>query len=147
MIRNFLAGLFAMLIAFSAHAERIDIDNAELARLAVAGVPVIDVRTEAEWKDTGVVPGSKLITLFDAQGNADPAWLAKVKEVAKPGQPVIIICRSGARSKVASQMLEQQGGYQKVYNVRHGIRGWASEGRTMSPAATAVATCPAGTRC
>jgi rhodanese-related sulfurtransferase len=44
-------------------------------------------------------------------------------------------------------MLVQQGGYQKVYNVKDGIRAWAKEGRTMSPAATAVAACPAGARC
>ena len=111
------------------------------------GVPVIDIRTEGEWKESGVVPGSKLITLFDEKGRPDPAWLEKVKGVAKPDQPVIIICRSGNRTKVGSQMLVQQGGYQKVYNVKDGIRSWAKEGRTMAPAATTVAACPAGARC
>ena len=70
-----------------------------------------------------------------------------MKGVAKPDQPVIIICRSGNRTKVGSQMLVQQGGYQKVYNVKDGIRSWAKEGRTMAPAATTVAACPAGARC
>lgn len=147
MIRNFLFTLLATLFAFAAHADIVDIDNAELARLALAGVPVIDVRTEGEWKESGVVPGSKLITLFDAQGKADPAWLTKVKSVAKPDQPVVIICRSGNRSMVASQMLAQQGGYPKVYNVKGGIRTWAKEGRTMEPVTRAMAACPAGARC
>ena len=147
MIRKLLVSFAAALLAMSAQADVVDIDNAELARLAISGVPVIDIRTEGEWKESGVVPGSRLITLFDEKGRPDPAWLEKVKGVAKPDQPVIIICRSGNRTKAGSQMLVQQGGYQKVYNVKDGIRSWAKEGRIMSPATTAVATCPAGTRC
>lgn len=147
MIHRLVFALLISLLAFSVRAEIIDIDNAELARLAVAGVPVIDIRTEGEWKESGIVPGSRLITLFDDKGRPDPAWLDKVKGVAKPDQPVIIICRSGNRTKAASQMLTQQAGYQKVYNVKDGIRGWAKEGRTLSPATSAVAACPAGARC
>lgn len=147
MIRRLVFVFLVALTASAARADIVDIDNAELARLAISGVPVIDIRTEGEWKETGIVPGSKLITLFDEKGRPDPAWLEKVKGVAKPDQPVIIICRSGNRTKAASQMLAQQAGYQKVYNVKDGIRAWAKEGRTMAPAATAVAACPAGVRC
>jgi rhodanese-related sulfurtransferase len=147
MIRKWLVSLSLVFLTASVQADIVDIDNAELARLAISGVPVIDIRTEGEWKETGIVPGSKLITLFDEKGRPDPAWLEKVKGVAKPDQPVIIICRSGNRTKAASQMLAQQAGYQKVYNVKDGIRAWAKEGRTMAPAATAVAACPAGVRC
>ncbi len=142
------AFLLLLVTSLSARAEVVDITNAELARLAISGVPVIDIRTEGEWKETGIVPGSRLITLFDEKGRADaPAWLAKVKEVAKPDQPLIIICRSGNRTKMASQLLSQQAGYAKVYNVKDGIRAWAAEGRTLAPATTAVASCPAGARC
>ncbi|MFA7292844.1 MAG: rhodanese-like domain-containing protein [Rhodocyclaceae bacterium] len=147
MIRKLLVALSFACLAASAQADVVDIDNAELARLAISGVPVIDIRTEGEWKESGVVPGSKLITLFDEKGRADPAWLEKVKGVAKPDQPVIIICRSGNRTKAASQMLTQQAGYAKVYNVKEGIRAWAKEGRMMVPATSAVAACPAGARC
>lgn len=147
MIRKWLVSLSLACLAASAQADIVDIDNAELARLAISGVPVIDIRTAGEWKESGVVPGSKLITLFDEKGRPDPDWLAKVKGVAKPDQPVIVICRSGNRTRVASQMLTQQAGYAKVYNVKDGIRAWAKEGRTMAPAATAVAACPAGARC
>lgn len=143
--------LVLILLCFLPHAVRadiVDIDNAELARLSAAGVPVIDIRTEGEWKETGVVPGSRLITLFDERGRADaPAWLEKVKGVAKPDQPLIVICRSGNRTKAASQFLSNQAGYAKVYNVRDGIRTWAKEGRPMVPASSAVAACSAGKAC
>lgn len=136
------------LVALPARAEVIDIDNAELARLAAAGVPVIDIRTAGEWQETGIVPGSRLITLFDERGRADaPAWLEQVKGVAQPGQPVIVICRSGNRTRAASQLLSQQAGYKTVYNVKAGIRAWAGEKRPLVPASGAVASCPAGARC
>ena len=34
------------------------------------GLIVIDIRTEEEWKKTGIIKGSKKITAFDSQGNA-----------------------------------------------------------------------------
>ncbi|WP_313953281.1 rhodanese-like domain-containing protein [Accumulibacter sp.] len=148
MLRNIVFSFLALLLAVSVRAEVIDIDNAELARLSAAGVPVIDIRTAGEWKDSGVVQGSKLITYVDERGQVDaPAWLAKVQAVAKPDQPVIVICRSGNRTRAASQLLSGQAGYQKVYNVKGGVRAWVDEGRPLTPMASAVAACPAGARC
>jgi rhodanese-related sulfurtransferase len=130
--------LFAVVLSLSAliaRADVINIDNAELARLTASGVPVIDIRTEGEWKTTGVIAGSKQLTFFDEQGNAVPGWLEKAKAVAKPDQPVILICRSGNRTKAASQFLSQQAGYKTVYNVSKGINGWVGEGKPLAPVA------------
>lgn len=139
---------FILITGFNASAEIIDIDNAELASLSALGVPVIDIRTAPEWKETGIVPGSHLLTYFDERGNADPAaWLKKVKAIARPGDPVIVICRSGNRTKAASQFLSQQSGYVKVYNVRRGIRAWAGEGRPIVSAAPALASCREAKTC
>lgn len=143
--------LFASLIlisATSARAEIIDIENAELASLSAAGVPVIDVRTAPEWEETGIVPGSRLLTYFDERGNADPAaWLEKVKGFSKPATPVIVICRSGKRSKAVSQFLTEKAGYAKVYNVKNGIGGWTKEGRPIAPAAPVLASCRKAKTC
>ena len=148
MIRRIIAATLLGLAALGVHAEVVNIDNAELARLAASGVAVIDIRTEPEWKETGVIAGSKLLTFFDEKGRADPpAWLEKLKLVAKPDQPVILICRSGNRTRAATQFLSQQGGYRTVYNATTGIGSWAREGRPMVPAASAVAGCAAGARC
>jgi len=148
MIRMMACAFSSLLLASAADAEVFDIDNAELARLMAAGVPVIDIRTAGEWQQSGVVAGSKLITYVDEQGRVDaPAWLAKVQGVAKPDQPVIVICRSGNRTRAASQLLSQQAGYQRVYNVKDGMRAWVQEGRPVTPLASTVAQCPAGARC
>ena len=136
MTKRFLAlaalGFFSLL----ARAEVINIDNAELARLTASGVPVVDIRTEGEWKDGGVMAGSKLLTFFDEAGRSDPPqWLAKLKTVTKPGQPVILVCRSGRRSSAAAQFLSGEAGYKTVYNVSKGMNGWVGEGRPVVPAA------------
>jgi rhodanese-related sulfurtransferase len=140
--------LAALLAPLAVSAEVVNIDNAELARLSASGVAVIDIRTEPEWKESGVIPGSKLMTFFDEKGRADPpAWLEKVKAVVRPDQPVILICRSGNRTRAATQFLSQQAGYHTVYNATTGISSWAKEGRPMVPAASAVAGCAPGARC
>jgi len=129
-------------------AEVVDIDNAELAKLIEGGVPVIDVRLQSEWEETGIVAGSKLLTFFDERGRHDaPAWLEKVKPVAKPGEPVIVICRSGNRTKAVSQFLSQQAGYATVYNVRQGIKGWIAGGGPVVPATQTIASCKAAKTC
>jgi rhodanese-related sulfurtransferase len=147
-MRRLLLACCLFLSAFAARAEVVDIDNAELAKLAAAGVPVIDIRTRPEWEQTGIVPGSHLLTFFDERGKADPgAWLERAKAIAKPGDPLIVICRTGNRTKVVSQFLSQRVGYAKVYNVKHGIVGWGKEGRPVVSAAPALAACRAAKTC
>jgi len=60
---------------------------------------------------------------------------------------VIVICRSGNRTRAVSQFLSQQAGYVKVYNVKYGIRGWLKEGRPVTSAATTLASCRKAKTC
>ena len=147
-MRSLFCAVFLLLASIAVRAEVIDVDNAEFARLMAAGVPVIDIRTVPEWEETGIVPNSRLLTFFDERGKADPAaWLEKAKGIAKPGDPVIVLCRSGNRTKAVSQFLSQQAGYAKVYNVKDGIKSWIKEGRPMAPAAQTLAACRAAKTC
>ena len=118
--------LFGLCVA-ATQAAVINIDNAELTRLAASGVAVIDIRTEPEWKATGVIAGSELLTFVDEEGRVDSSgWLEKIKSVAKPEQPIILICRSGNRSIDAGHALEEAG-FTKVHNVLHGFEGELDE--------------------
>lgn len=133
--------------ALLARADVIDIDNAELDRLVGSGVALIDIRTQPEWEDTGIVGGSRLLTFFDERGRADPAaWLGKLRPIVGPDQPVIVICRSGNRTRPVSQLLVQQG-YATVYNVKSGIKEWIAQGRPVVPAAPGIAACRAAKNC
>ena len=147
-MRRLILSCCLALTTLLAHAEVVDIDNAELARLAKSGVPVIDIRLQSEWEETGIVSGSQLLTFFDEKGRHDaPGWLEKVKPIAKPGEPVIVICRSGNRTKAVSQFLSQQAGYAKVYNVKNGIKGWIGSGGPVVPATQSIAACRAAKSC
>ena len=147
-MRQTIAFCCLALAVLAARAEVIDIDNAQLAQMTKNGVTVIDIRTKAEWEETGIVPGSKLLTFFDAQGRHDAAgWLERVKPLAKPNEAVIVICRTGNRTKPVSQFLSQQAGYTTVYNVKHGIKGWIGAGGAVEPATQSIASCKAGKTC
>lgn len=134
MIKRLLITLVFGLFLCTARAEIVNIGGDELVRLSASGVPVIDVRTEAEWKESGVVSGSHLMTFFDERGQSSPPqWLERLKAVAKPGQPVVVLCRSGRRSLAVAQYLSEQAGYPTVYNLSRGMNGWLGEGRPVVP--------------
>lgn len=147
-VLRMVATCCAVLFGGSAQAVVIDIDNDELAKLMASGIPVIDVRTAPEWQQTGVVPGSHLLTFFDERGNATPsAWLEKARTIAKSKEPVIVICRSGNRTKAVSQFLSDQVGYAKVYNVKNGIAAWVRDGRTLTPFVSRMSSCGSSNTC
>ena len=147
-VKRLLAIFCLLFFPLAVRGEVVDIQNAELARLVAAGVRLIDIRTEAEWKETGIVPGSELLTFFDDKGRADPpTWLARVRGMAKRGEPIVLICRSGNRTKLVSKFLSEQAGYSKVYNVKDGIRAWIGERRPVVPAAPAVSACKTAKTC
>lgn len=146
--KTIFAAMFCLAALGVRAADVVNIDSAQLARLAASGAVVVDIRTEGEWQEGGVIAGSQLLTFFDERGRSDPArWLEKLKSVAGPEQPVILICRSGNRTRAATQFLAQQGGYRTVYNVSGGISAWTREGRPVVPPGKALAGCAAGARC
>lgn len=108
-----------------------NIDNEELKALLARGVPLVDVRREEEWAQTGVVKGSHLITAFNERGTLDKPFVPGFKAVAGVDDEVILICRTGSRSSVLSQALSDQVGYKKIYNVSRGITKWIKDGNAV----------------
>ena len=117
--------MLEMLRAVSAFAQVENIDNDRLKFLIDEGIPIIDIREEVEWKETGIVDRSHLITFFDAEGKYDvKKWLDELEEITSRNDPVIIICRSGRRSLILANYLSKHENFLKVYNVTEGIKGW-----------------------
>ena len=99
-------------------------DNDQLKALLAQGVPIYDIRRPEEWRQTGVVEGSRRLTFVDAGGRPNPEFLPRFTVEVGKDDPVVLICRTGSRSdKLARELMEKQG-YTQVYNVRHGITGW-----------------------
>ena len=101
-----------------------NIDNAGLKELLRRGVKIIDIRRLDEWNKTGVVEGSRRLTAFDARGGFVRSFPKDLGKIAGPDDEVILICRTGNRSSVLANMLTEQAGYTKVYNVKDGIVDW-----------------------
>lgn len=121
--------LCLLLSTLPLRAEVVDISSAELQSLVSRGVPVVDIRVAWEWRETGVVPGSRKMTFFDDRGGYDAgAWLASLSRVAGRGEPVILICHTGVRSRVIANWLSGGVGYSRVYNVTRGIDDWIRRG-------------------
>ena len=122
----------ALLLSLPAGAAVTNIDNEELEKLISQGVPIIDIRRPDEWRQTGVVKGSHLITFFDKRGNYNVrAWLDKLAPIAGKDDPFILICRTGNRTGTVSRFLDQKLGYSKVYNVQKGITDWIAKGKPV----------------
>ena len=127
-VRVTLSAIFFVLSALGAFAQVENIDNDKLALLLSKGIPIIDIREEKEWNETGIVPASRLITFFDSDGQYDAKkWLKELKTTVKRDQPLILICRSGRRSLIVANFLSRDKKFPKVYNVEDGIVGWKND--------------------
>jgi rhodanese-related sulfurtransferase len=95
--------------------------------LAAGGVQVIDVRMQHEH-DAGHIAGTRLIQLPDL-----PSEAASIDR----GTPVILYCRSGGRSAMATEALLQAGF--DAHNMTGGMLAWDAAGLEFEPAGGFVA--------
>ncbi len=131
--------LFLLLILFStpffalnAFAQVGNLSNEQMQELMAENVPVIDIRRADEWRSTGVISGSKLITFFDARNNFNlDKWLAELDKIAGKNDKFILICRSGNRTGQVGNFLNQKLGYKQVYHLKKGIKNWIKADRKV----------------
>ena len=94
---------------------------------------IIDIRTPAEWRETGIVKGSYTIMFFDEKGNFNVAtFLKQLDMVVKKDESFALICRIGSRTGMVSEFLSEKLGY-KVTNLKGGIMKMIHEGYTTVP--------------
>ena len=114
-----------VLSASFAFSDVIEIGNIELKSLLQKKIPLIDIRRKDEWKSTGIVENSILMTFFDKDGKANTnEWLKELNKIAKKNDPVILICRTGRRTGIISKFLSEKVGYRLIYDVTDGITDW-----------------------
>lgn len=115
---RYLLALFLLTVTLL-HAElkRQYIDLA----LVDSGIKIVDIRTPAEWKNTGIVKGSIPIMFFDEKGryNLD-AFLQELNAKVDTTKEFALICNSGNRTSLVANYLSEKEGY-KVIDLRGGI--------------------------
>ena len=121
-----------VLVASFAFSDVIEIGNIELKSLLQKKIPLIDIRRKDEWKSTGIVENSILMTFFDKNGKANTnEWLKELTKIANKNDPVILICRTGRRTGIISKFLSEKVGYKLIYDVTDGITDWIKKGNTV----------------
>lgn len=89
------------------------------------GTPLVDIRTPQQWEKTGVIPGSHLITVFDANNRFAPDVFDRIAEAAGgKEEAVILLSQTGRRSGEAVRIMTGQLGFTDVYHAASGISGW-----------------------
>lgn len=89
---------------------------------------ILDVRTPGEYRQVGHVPGTPLV-VWPRDGDNDElrAFVLAVRGRFRPADPVLLLCRSGARSHHAARLLARAG-FGRAYNILEGFEG-ASPGQ------------------
>lgn len=104
-----------------------EISREELKKLLDEGAQLVDVRADHEW-EAGRIAGAKHVPLAELSERAD--------EIEKE-RPVVLYCRGGNRSTMATQALADAG--YDASKLSEGIVGWAEEGLPLEPEGGRVA--------
>ncbi len=90
-------------------------------KLIDSKIPIVDIRTPGEWKETGIVKNSIPIMFFNEQGAYDVnAFLTELNAKVDTKKPFALICRTGSRTAMIGDFLSKELHY-KVTNVKDGI--------------------------
>ena len=124
--------VFFVLLAKFVNAEVIHIDNRELHNLIEKDIKIVDVRTQNEWKSTGVIKGSFLMSLLNKNKKfIFEDWYAIFKNRFGNNKSIIFICASGVRSNYISHLVKKKKPDLKVYNLKKGINYWIRSGNKI----------------
>ena len=120
-------------VSIFAIADFIGLTPTEVQKKIDKKITVIDIRTPPEWKELGVVPTTKTLMFFDAQGKYNiKSWLEEFTKIVKnKNQPFILVCRSGNRTGMVGQFLAKELKYKNVFHLQNGIKSWIKENRKV----------------
>lgn len=91
---------------------------AEALRFLESGATILDVRELDEWR-LGRIEGAILIPLGDLPDRIDEL----------PEAPILCVCRSGSRSRIAAEYLIQTG--RQAFNLDGGVLAWFLDGQPL----------------
>jgi len=103
------------------------------AKFLTKNIPVVDIRTPGEWKQTGIVKGAHTIMFFDERGGYDvQAFLKALNQAVDTQKPFALICNTGSRTAMISDFLDKELHY-KVINLQGGIVELMRRGYRLVP--------------
>jgi rhodanese-related sulfurtransferase len=104
-----------------------EVSHEQLQKLLSEGAQLVDVRADHEW-EMGRIEGASHLPLAELA--------ERVGEIDR-GRPVVLYCRGGNRSTMATEALAAEGF--DARKLSEGIVGWAGEGLPLEPEDGSVA--------
>ncbi len=127
--------LYILILSVSLFAGVKDLDIEKFEKLKKQGIPVIDIRTPAEWRETGIIEGSHTIMFFDPSGRYDlKSFLQQLSKLGiDKNRPFVLVCRSASRTKMVGDFLSDKLGYKNVFELKGGILNWKRHNKPLKP--------------
>ena len=114
------------------NAEVININNIELSNLIEKEIKIIDIRTQNEWKSTGIIKESFLVSLLNKNKKfIFEDWYATFENKFGKNKSIVFICASGVRSNYISHLVQTRKPDLKIYNLEKGINHWIRSGNKI----------------
>lgn len=121
----FTSALFSQVDFQNAMLYKADIDSKTAYKMQQEGVLLIDVRTKREFKTLRAKKSINIPIFYEQKGKRvfNKNFLNEMYSILDKNinKKVILICRSGSRTKLASNLLAYQG-FKNVYNVKYGFQ-------------------------
>lgn len=106
----------------------------EIAALVGQGAKVIDIRSQAQAKETGVIEGARVMTAFDENFRFQQSFVAAFQAYVTPDEMVVLIGPAGRGVLSLAHVVSTQGGYKNIYAAKEGMAGWVkAEMMTVAP--------------
>ena len=103
------------------------IGPAEAASAMAKGAVLVDIRSESQREQDGVVPDSVYFSRNVLEWRCDPASPARDERVCDPSAHLIVMCNEGYQSSLAAANLKRLG-FERATDLDGGFQAWRAAG-------------------
>ena len=110
------------------------ISSDELITLINKNGVALDIRTEEQWKKTGIIKGSFQETAFSKEGKFNVYLMDKVRALAgaeSQNIEIAFISNDGKTASILGNAFAEDLGFTNVFVLRGGIKAWIEEKKTL----------------
>ena len=94
---------------------------------------IIDIRTESEWRQKGIISNAHLLTFFDEESKYNVKEFTKsLNKIIDKDETFAIICNTSSRTKLISNLLGNKLDYH-VVNLIGGMEKLIKDGYKVTP--------------
>ena len=117
MIKN----IFGLLLLGSMLSAKVTNTPVTIAFIEENKMKIIDIRTQGEWANMGIIKDAYLLTFFDEQYHFNaPKFLKELDKIVEKDEQFAIICNTASRTQQVSNFLSKKHNY-NVVNLTGGM--------------------------